>query len=278
VHSGAVSTHPGKLNAGADIAAAAAPVTAPASPSRGRRGHAALHAGRPRPRPGAASVGGDRHSHAGAAGRVAATLGGAALLAYASQRERRRSWLGIGMALTGAPLVYRGLTGHWPVSRALAERAASPIIVETSVTIYRPAGDLYAFWRQLENLPRFMHGIDEVTQDGNRSRWVGRMPLGLTMRWEAEIVEDQPGRLLSWRSLPGAQVQTAGSVLFEDATGGRGTVVRVAMEICPPGSGFGRALGKALSPGTGQQVHEDLRRFKSLMEAGEVPTAVPRWC
>jgi uncharacterized membrane protein len=219
---------------------------------------------------GPALAAGERHAVAGAAGRLAATVGGAALLACAAQR--RRGWLGLGMALTGAPLVYRGLTGHWPISRSLAERATAPIVIEASVTINRSPADLYAFWRRLENLPRFMHGLDSVTEDGNRSHWVGHTAMGLHREWDAEIVEDRPGTLLSWRSLPGAQVHNAGSVLFEDATGHRGTVVRVTMELSPPGDGLRRAVGKALTPGTAQQVREELRRFKCLMEAGEVPT------
>jgi uncharacterized membrane protein len=205
--------------------------------------------------------------------RIAAVTGGAALLAYAA---RRRSWRAVGFALAGAPLVYRGVSGHWPLPEGLAERAAQaiaprPIAIETSVTVNRRAEDLYAFWRKLENLPRFMKNLEAVEEEaGGRSRWVARSPLGKHCEWEAEVVEDRPGALLSWRSLPGSQVESAGSVLFEPATGGRGTVVRVTMEIRPA---RGKALGKILAPLTRQQVREDLRRFKSLMEAGEVPAS-----
>ena len=204
--------------------------------------------------------------------RIAAVTGGTALLAYAA---RQRSWRAVGFALAGAPLVYRGVSGHWPLPDRLAERAAQaiatqPIEIETSITVNRRAEDLYAFWRKLENLPRFMKNLEAVEEEGGgRSRWVARSPLGKSCGWEAEVVEDRPGALLSWRSLPGSQVEIAGSVLFEPATGGRGTVVRVSMEIRPA---FGKALGKILAPLTRQQVREDLRRFKSLMEAGEVPT------
>ncbi len=213
-----------------------------------------------------------------AAERVAATVGGAALLGLAG---RRRPLLGLGLALAGAPLVYRGLTGHWPVTKGMAALAAAPIEVEAGVTIERPAADLYAFWRKLDNLPRFMHGLQSVSEDGDgHSHWVGHLHFGLHPQWDAEIVEDLPGRLLSWRSMPGAQVHNAGVVLFEDIAGAageapagrRGAVVRVIMEVMPFGAGFGRALGRALRAATEQQVREDLRRFKCLMEAGEVPT------
>lgn len=203
-------------------------------------------------------------------GGTAVALSGAMLAAYAL---RERSWKAAGVALA-APLVYRQATGNWPVPRPLADRVSSPPApIETSLTIGRPRQELYDFWRQLENLPRFMEHLDSVADLGNgRSRWVARSPLGFHVEWEAEIVEDRPGQILSWRSLPGAQVHNAGSVLFEDATGDRGTVVRVSFEMQPAGAFFGRAVGRVLNPITQQQVKEDLRRFKRLVEAGEIPT------
>lgn len=204
--------------------------------------------------------------------RLAAVVGGAALVAFAA---RDRSWRSVGLALAGAPLVWRAATGHWPSPRALAQRSEEPLPaeVETSVTISRPRQELYDFWRRLENLPQFMRHLESVEDlGGGRSRWTARSPVGAPVEWEAEIVEEREGRLLSWRSLPGSQVHNAGSVLFEDAPGGRGTIVRVQMELSPGGNGLGRILGRALGPITSQQVHEDLRRFKSLLEAGEIPT------
>ncbi len=204
--------------------------------------------------------------------RLATFIGGATLIAYAA---RQRSWRSIPLALAGAPLVWRGATGHWPVPQALARRAeeAVPAEIEASVTIYRQRQELYDFWRRLENLPRFMDHLESVEDLGDGvSRWTARSPVGRLVEWEAEIVEEQPGQLLSWRSLPDSQVQNAGTVLFEDAPDGRGTVVRVQMDIGPAGNGLGRVLGRVLSPITSQQAHEDLHRFKNLMEAGEVPT------
>lgn len=203
-------------------------------------------------------------------GGTAVAVSGAMLAAYAL---RERSWRAAGVAIA-APLVYRQATGNWPVPRTLADRAAShPAPIETSLTIGRPRQELYDFWRRFENLPRFMEHLDSVTDLGNgRSRWVARSPLGFHVEWEAEIIEDRPGQILSWRSLPGAQVHNAGSVLFEDAPGDRGTIVRISFEMQPAGALLGRALGKVLSPITEQQVREDLRRFKRLVEAGEIPT------
>jgi uncharacterized membrane protein len=208
-------------------------------------------------------------------GQAAMVLSGAALVAIAARQGK--SWRTIGAAaLAGAPLVYRGATGRWPVPQSLSQKAAdalAPSPVETVVTIARPRADLYAFWRRLENLPRFMKNLEQVTDLGDgRSHWVGRSPLGLKVDWDAEIVEERQGRLLSWHSLPGSQVHNAGTVYFDDAPAGRGTMVRVSMELRAAASGLGQVAGKALGGVAAQQVREDLRRFKELMEAGEVAT------
>lgn len=207
--------------------------------------------------------------------RWATVLGGAALVGsavLALYAARDRSWRSIGLAVAGgAPLLYRGATGHW-VPRTIADRG-EPLTVETSVTVNRSREELYRFWRQLENLPSFMKHLDTVEDLGDgRSRWVAESPVGKRVEWEAVIIEEREGHLISWRSVPGSQLETAGSVLFEDAPGGRGTVVRVSMEYRPRGFGAGRALARLLAGPTQQEVKEDLRRFKQLMEAGEVPT------
>jgi uncharacterized membrane protein len=202
-------------------------------------------------------------------GQAAMIVSGAALIALAA---RQRSWKTVGAALAGAPLLYRGTTGHWPMPRGLSE-AVTPEPVETAVTIDRPREELYAFWRRLENLPRFMKHLDEVIDvGGGCSHWVGKSPLGFRVEWDAEIIEEREGQLLSWRSLPGSRIRNAGTVLFEGATGGRGTVVRVSLELLAAGNVLGQAVGKVLAPITEQQVREDLRRFKQLMETGEIPT------
>lgn len=199
---------------------------------------------------------------------MAALVGGAALVAIAA---RDRSWRGVGLALAGAPLVWRGATGNWPhlTSTDSAAQTAAPI--EASVTINRPAEELYRFWRQLENLPRFMRHLESVQEIGDRrSHWVAKSPVGgMRVEWEAEIVDEREGRFLSWRSLPGSRVHNAGSVVFE-SDGDRGTIVRVQMEATP--AGLGGAVGRLLAPVTERQVHEDIRRFKSLIETGEIPT------
>jgi uncharacterized membrane protein len=213
--------------------------------------------------------------HPSTEARLAALVGGAALITIAA---RDRSWRSVGLALAGAPLVWRGATGSWPVQRTATEHtaeAAVPAPITASVTIGRPRQELWDFWRRLENLPQFMRHLDSVEKiDERRSHWIGKSPVG-RVEWDAEIVDEREGHYLAWRSLPGSRVHNAGSVSFSDNRSGRGTVVRVEMEASP-GNGLsrnlGRSLGRVLSGLTERQVHEDLRRFKNLMEAGEIPT------
>jgi uncharacterized membrane protein len=206
--------------------------------------------------------------------RLASAVGGPLLALYGLGQ---RSPLGLGLALVGGALMYRGVTGHCHVYQALgmntAESAGGPLHVERSLTINRPTDDLYVFWRDFANLPRFMKHLESVTvSDGRRSHWVARGPAGSTVEWDAELVEDQPNTLITWRSLPDAQVDNAGSVRFERATNGRGTVVRVSLDYNPPAGALGAAVAKLFGEEPGQQIADDLRRLKSLMETGEIPT------
>jgi len=204
-------------------------------------------------------------------GQAAMVLSGAALVALAARQGR---WKTIGAAaLAGAPLVYRGATGHWPVPQSVAQKASDAMTsppIEAAITIDKPAAELYAFWRRLENLPRIMKNVEQVVDLGDgRSHWTGKSALGFKAEWDAEIVDEQEGRRLSWRSLPGSQVHNAGTVWFDEAPNGRGVVVRVSMELA---GGLGHLAGKTFHGTTLQQVKEDLKRFKALMETGEIAT------
>jgi len=204
-------------------------------------------------------------------GQAAMVLSSAALVALAARQGR---WRTLGAAaLAGAPLVYRGATGHWPVPQSVAQKASDALTsppIEAAITIDKPAAELYAFWRRLENLPRIMKNLDQVTDLGNgRSHWVGKSALGFKAEWDAETVDEQEGKRLSWSSLPGSQVHNAGTVWFDESPNGRGTVVRVSMEL---GGGLGHLAAKTFHGTTLQQVKEDLKRFKALMETGETAT------
>ncbi len=145
------------------------------------------------------------------------------------------------------------------------------IQVEQVVTINRSIDEVYGFWRDFANFPRFMRHLEEVeVLNDSRSRWTATAPAGMTVRWDAEIVQDREGEWLAWRSLPGSQVENSGSVRFSPAPGARGTEVRVQLQYTPPAGQVGRVIAKLFGEEPKQQVREDLRRFKQLMEAGEV--------
>jgi uncharacterized membrane protein len=143
--------------------------------------------------------------------------------------------------------------------------------VQKSVTVNRSPEELYQFWHNFENLPRFMNHLQSVQLTAeNRSHWKAKTPARMTIEWDAEIIADRPNELIAWRSLEGADVDHAGSVHFERAPGGRGTEVRVEMQYIPPGGVIGATLAKLLGGAPDQQMQEDLRRFKQLVEAGEI--------
>jgi uncharacterized membrane protein len=130
---------------------------------------------------------------------------------------------------------------------------------------------MYTYWRNFENLPRFMYHLESVERlDERRSHWVAKGPAGTQVEWDAEITDDRPNELIAWRSLPDAQVPNSGMVRFEPGPAGRGTVVRVEIEYRPPGGALGKAVAKLFGEEPGQQVAGDLHRFKQVMETGEV--------
>jgi uncharacterized membrane protein len=143
--------------------------------------------------------------------------------------------------------------------------------VRRSIMINRTPDELYQFWHDFQNLPRFMYHLESVRMTGQgRSHWVAKAPAGATVEWDAVITADHPNSLIAWRSLEGADVEHTGSVRFEPAPGGRGTVVTVELVYHPPGGAIGRSFAKLFGEAPEQQVQDDLRRFKQVMETGEV--------
>ncbi len=206
--------------------------------------------------------------------RMAGAIGGPLLALYGLIRGTPG---GIVLAAGGGYLFYRSITGHCSGYQAAglttARGAREPLHVEKSVTISRPAEDLYRFWHNFEHLPRFMKHLESVSVSSDRrSHWVAHGPADTHVEWDAEITEDRPNELIAWRSLAGADLYNAGTVRFEPATGGRGTVVRVALDYRPPAGALGVAVAKLFGEAPQQQIEGDLRRFKNIMEAGEIPT------
>jgi uncharacterized membrane protein len=205
----------------------------------------------------------------------------------------RRDTIGAAAAVGAAALLYRGGTGHSRVYQALgvnhrrrrsngaaADRNSDTrqqlggrrgILVEESITINRPASDLFRFWRNFENLPQFMRHLESVAvREGGISHWVARGPANLSVEWDARIINEVDNQLIGWQSLEGSTIATAGSVHFD--TTEHGTRVRVRLQYNPPGGRLGAAVARLFGEEPNQTIREDLRRFKRLIETGEIPT------
>jgi uncharacterized membrane protein len=228
----------------------------------------------------------DQGVNVGAAERWASGIAAAALAAFAIRRGRG-VLRGVALPLAGA-LLGRAVTGRCPVNRAIGRNSArdrdrvSPVAslgrgegirVEQTVRIARPPEELYRFWRNLENLPRFMDHLESVrVLDERRSHWVARGPVASRVEWDAEIHNEIAGQLLAWRSLPGAEVDHAGSVHFEPGAGDT-TLVRVILRYDPPAGRLGAGIARLFGEDPETQVADDLRRLKQVMEAGDASAA-----
>ena len=147
------------------------------------------------------------------------------------------------------------------------------IKVEKTVTINKPVEELYRFWHNFENLPRFMKHLQSIKViDAKRSHWIANAPLGNHVEWDADITDEQENHLIAWASVAGADIDNSGFIRFQPAIGGRGTEVKVVLEYNPPGGAIGAAIAKLFGEEPEQQIGDDLNRFKQLMEAGEIAT------
>ena len=185
---------------------------------------------------------------------------------------------GLALAAAGGYLLFRGATGYCPANEATgrdtADQKNRSLEITRSLTINKPREELYAYWRQLENLPTFMQHLQEIRQTNEKqSHWVANVPKDMgTIAWDAEIVREEENQRLAWRSLPGSDIENAGEVQFKDAPANRGTVVQATITYRPPAAAVGSDVAQLLNPLFTQMVKEDLRRFKRLMETGSIPT------
>jgi len=219
----------------------------------------------------------------GATERLISGIGGAAFLTYGLSRG---TWGGAALALLGGALLYRGATGHCSLYEALGVDTSDSkdwlaagdvhrgVKVRRSFTIHRSPEECYRSWRNLENLPRFMtHLISVQAVDERRSHWVAKAPAPWgQVEWDAEIIQDTPNELISWRSLRDADVDNAGSVRFRPAPGGRGTEMTVELNYEPPAGRLGITIARLFGEEPRQQIEDDLRKFKQIMETGEIAT------
>ena len=209
--------------------------------------------------------------------RLVSLMGGAVLTAYGLSRG---NLAGLGLAALGGGLLYRGATGHCNMYDALGVNTAEPhnprasipaghgVKMEESITVNRPVSEVFRVWRNFSNLPKFMSNLESVeVRDHTRSHWVAKGPLGKSVAWDAEVITERDNELIGWRSLEGSEVDTAGSVHFKSAPGGQATEIQVTLKYNPPAGKAGAALAWLLGDAPEQQISEDLRRFKEMMES-----------
>jgi uncharacterized membrane protein len=193
--------------------------------------------------------------------RWTALIGGSALAVLGLIRRSRS---GVALAAAGGALAYLG-------NRAAA--ASKEMVARSSIHLNCSPQEAFQFWRNFENLPRFMRHLESVTTVGDRrSRWTAIGPMGTRLRWDAEIVAERPGELISWRSLEGSDLMLDGFVEFQAAPGNRGTVLFATIIYTPPAGSLGRTAAKMLGKDPSFLMRQDLRRFKALVETGEIPT------
>ncbi len=211
--------------------------------------------------------------------RLASTIAGTTLAIVGYQRTNKA------LGLAGLGLIARGASGWCPFTAAFDPDAQNEsqatkrhlggsrgVIVEDAITIYRPVSEVYSYWRNLDNLPRFLDHLEEIrVTDRFHSHWVARGPLGVRVEWDAEIINDIPPSLLSWKSVGHSDVTSAGSVRFKPS-GEHATQVRVKLQYDPPAGKLGATMAWLLGEDPQTQVAEDLRRFKQLLETGDTST------
>jgi uncharacterized membrane protein len=206
--------------------------------------------------------------------RIGSVVAGAGLILFGISR---RSLGGILLGLVGGMLVHRGATGHCAMYQQLGINSSQlntetgvpgnkGVKVTRSIVVDRAPQDVYRFWRNLENLPKFMEHVESVREiDDRRSHWVVRGPAGVDVEWTAQIITDRENSLIAWESLPGAEVQNAGSVRFEPVNNGLSTEVKVSLQYNPPGGVVGATVAKLLGEDPDHQLENDLQKFKEVL-------------
>jgi uncharacterized membrane protein len=233
------------------------------------------------------------HKNVGDSERAISVATGAALAVYGLDRHDVRGGV---LAVVGAELIRRGATGHClvyealnvstardathhgfhrdlPASPAATVRASRAVKIEHSVTVMRPAGELYDFWRDAANVPRVVEFIEAVEpMSETAARWRARGPGGIAIDWDAQIINDIPNELIAWKSVGDADIPNAGSIHFRPAPDAKGTEVRLVLEYEPPAGHLGAWVATLVKKNPDEQLRTALHRFKQLAETGEVLT------
>lgn len=220
------------------------------------------------------STGGKLSVNVGKIERVASILAGTVLL-YKGFKSKK-SALKVPAIVAGGFLWFRGATAHCPVYSALGKNKLQDTVrninIRTMVTVNRPRNEVYAFWRQLSNLPLFMEHLKSVeVLDGKRSLWKAQLPatFGTTLQWEAEIVKEIEGEFIGWNSLPNASIQNAGKVEFRDTLNNE-TEIRVTISYRAPFGDIGEGIASWLNPMLESVIKKDVQNYKHYLEAGDI--------
>lgn len=176
---------------------------------------------------------------------------------------------GLVEAAAGGYLMFRGITGVCPVYKRIGiSKNPASIHITHILTVNKPKQEVYQFWRKLENLPLFMkHLASVVEKDAKNSYWVARVPGNFAkLGWEAQIIRDDPGKLISWKSSKGSTIDNEGHVSFSDTPDGKGTVINVVIAYKSPIGGTGEGLAKLFTPVFEKMIRNDIENFKSYIE------------
>lgn len=207
--------------------------------------------------------------------RIASALGGAALIALGLINRKKKS-SSIGLAAAGGYLLYRGASGNCPINTLVGRSSYNweheEVAIVESLIVNKSRSEVYAFWRNLSNLPLFMKHLESVKEDDSlHSEWVAKVPGNLgSISWEAKITRQEPNKLIAWRSLAGASIDNGGQVEFSDALGGQGTEIKVTIYYRAPAGQVGNRLAQLLNPLFSKLVRQDIKGFKQYLETGLV--------
>jgi uncharacterized membrane protein len=204
--------------------------------------------------------------------RIISAAAGAFLLSSGLSSLFKHPINGLVKTALGGWLLYRGASGHCPVYSSLGKTKdvthTSAINIRTSLIVNKPKDEVYAFWRKLENLPLFMKHLAAVTEiDSKHSHWEATIPGNIgKIKWNAEIVKEEPGYLIGWQSIPNSMINNAGKVMFHDALGGQGTELEVVISYHPPAGELGSGVAKLLNPVFEKIIRQDVMNFKEYIE------------
>ncbi len=209
--------------------------------------------------------------------RLVSTAAGAFLLSSGLSNLFKHPLSALVKTALGGYLLYRGASGHCALYESMGKtkgvESTSAINIRTSLFVNKPKDEVYAFWRKLENLPLFMKHISSVTEiDQKHSHWEAMIPGNIgKVKWNAEIVKEEPGSMIGWQSIPNSTINNAGKVVFTDAMNGQGTELEVVISYHPPAGEIGAGIAKLLNPVFERIVREDVMNFKDYIETKHNP-------